>query len=136
MFFETVSGSGGTLVTPAGLTAVAVDNAGIVTAPVFLQRDPVMPNEAVTKQYLDQVLSLVTSGRLLGYPVQDLVALRFIDTASLTDKQVAYVEDKRTMYAYDAQGTGVDDNVDIIRPASNQGRWFSTSPSTLSGGVF
>lgn len=124
MFFETIKAS-------------AVNLDGQVSVPLLLSRDPLLPNEAVPKSYLDSVLALVTSGKLyVSAPVQSIIELRAFDVTTIVDKQVIFVETNRTLYAYDAQGIGIDDGAEIITPTTGPGRWFTTSPTILSGGLF
>lgn len=72
----------------------------------------------------------------LGAPVADLVALRAIAPADRQDKQIRFVEgvgDHGFIYAFNAEGTDVDDDDGIIQPDSGTGRWFKRGDA--AGGV-
>lgn len=94
--------------------------------------------DSVSKAYVDAkfVEALTAMHAIVTTPVASLTALRAIDTTTLNDKQMIYVESVKSVYAYDLQGTGVDDNQNIIVPSSGIGRWFATTPGTLDGGSF
>lgn len=127
MFFENTGGGGS--------SAIGAD--GVATQPIMLSRNPMLPQEAATKSYIDSVLALVASSNLyVSAPVADLNALRAIDTLQVKDKQVVYVESVQTLFAYDLQGVGVDNNFDTIVPNSSVGTWNSTTPTVLNGGTF
>lgn len=113
-----------------GLNGVGTDqsfNAGQVTVPVILTRDPQEPNEAATKSYIDSLISLVTQGSnpWVGAPVQNLSQLTALDVTNLPDKYLVFVEDQRSLYGYDKNSTATPLDTRILQPDIGTGRWVS-----------
>lgn len=78
-------------------------------------------------------------GAAAGQPVQSLTELQAINTQTLSDKTLMYVENERAIYAYDANS--IDSGAGIIVPASGVGRWILVTNSSgsvlnLDGGLF
>lgn len=69
-------------------------------------------------------------------PVQALEDLAAVSTTSLPDKSIIYVENERTLYAYDAES--IDAGEGIIAPESGVGRWIAIAglAANLDGGNF
>lgn len=61
-------------------------------------------------------------------PVQDLTAL--IAITDMVDKQLIWVEDAASIYAYDEQSTTTVSSPDVIEPTSGTGRWVKLSSAT------
>jgi len=82
--------------------------------------------------YVDNAFNAL-SGRL-GAGVADIAALRALNGADQTDKEMRLVEAAERYYRYDTAGTGADDGVitivpqDITPPAP--GRWFVGQAAT------
>jgi hypothetical protein len=109
---------------------------GTMGGPVLLFRDPILSNEAATRSYVDSVVELIAAGKLyIEHPVTTVAELRALDVSTIPDEQVIFVEATRKMYAYDLQGIGIDDGQYIIVPSSGIGRWISTTPNVIDGGV-
>lgn len=94
--------------------------------------------DSVSKAYVDAkfVEALTAMHAIITTPVATLNDLRTLDASTIIDKQMVYVESVKSVYAYDLQGTGVDDNQNTIVPNSGVGRWYATTPGTLDGGSF
>ena len=57
-------------------------------------------------------------------PVADVAALKAI--ASMTDKDVVFVESVNALFSYDAQSSATADDSDVVAPTSGNGRWLKT----------
>lgn len=123
----------------SGTTNVITTNVnGVVTVPLFLSRNPQADNEAVTKIYLDTVISSITTGTgnmLYGDPVATTLELAQVDVTLVPDKQIRYVESVNRIYGYDLQSNAPADSDYIIAPLQNIGRWISTDRKIVDGGV-
>lgn len=129
-------------------------NNGNVVVPVILARNPVSPMEAVTKQYLDSLLTqtntnlnstiqTTVTNQVAAIPkpilpaVQSIVALRQLDVTNLEDKVGVFVEDLDYAYFYDKQSTAVDNNIDVVKPLVGIGRWILLQTNVVNdGGIF
>lgn len=72
-----------------------------------------------------------------GDPVQNIAALKAINTTSIEDKHVRFVEDENVFYALDKQSQA-DETEDgsVIQPSVGPGRWARTIPKVSNGGSF
>lgn len=78
-------------------------------------------------------------GNAAGQPVQTIAELQAINTSTLADKTLMYVENERAIYAYDKDS--IDSGAGVIVPASGVGRWLLVTNSSgsilnLDGGLF
>lgn len=72
-----------------------------------------------------------------GDPVQNIAALKAINTTSIEDKHVRFVEDESVFYALDKQSQA-DETEDhsVVQPSVGPGRWARTIPKVSNGGSF
>lgn len=76
-----------------------------------------------------------------GQPVQSTSDLVQLSTENLPDKTVIYVENDRTLYAYDQDSEEPADGTTVLVPTSGSGRWFAISNASgtitnIDGGMF
>lgn len=110
-------GSSWVVILPAIVTTLTDGGTGIPTAgTVYTAIDE-----------LNTAINNLTSeiGGTIHVPVQNLTALAAISDSELQDKLLCFVEDKGTLYRYDADSTAEASGDDIVAPAGGTGRWFS-----------
>lgn len=113
-----------------------------VTGPLFLVRNPVENSEAVTKIYVDTLISAITNTSVSGInnnygsPVPSVIELRLVDVSLVPDKQIRLVESVNRIYSYDLESNSPVDNEWIVAPFSGPGRWISTEKKILDSGLF
>lgn len=73
-------------------------------------------------------------GSSIHAPVQDITALKAIDTTSMSDKVLILVEDNG-QYRFDLQSTATEDIDDIVQPTTGSGRWIKMSSTTIHDAV-
>lgn len=110
---------------------------GIATSATANQTNAYLLNRAnhTGTQTASTISDFVTAARdalenTIGAPVQTIADLRAVAAADRADKQQRFVEDVGSTgatYAFNAEGTGVDDGDLIIVPTSGTGRWFKIS---------
>ena len=76
-----------------------------------------------------------------GSSLNSLVELRAIDTTTMQDKFIMYVEDERRLYGFDLQGTDADNSNTIIKPTTGPGAWYALNEAgsvagNIDGGSF
>jgi hypothetical protein len=77
-----------------------------------------------------------TANSAISTPVQSLSDLMAIDTTALPDKSIVFVENEKTIYAFDAQSVEAANGSSIAAPATGPGRWYSiTNTSGVLGAV-
>jgi hypothetical protein len=111
---------------------------GTMTAPLFLARNPIADNEAVTKIYVDTLIANISTGTgnlEYGSPVATVIELSQVDVTLIPDKQIRYVESVNRIFGYDAQSSSIVDNDYCIAPLQNIGRWISTDRRIVDGRV-
>lgn len=110
---------------------------GTMVTPLFLARNPIVDNEAVTKLYVDTLIANINTGASnleYGSPVATILELAQVDITLVSDKQIRYVESVNRIFAYDAQSSEVSDNEYVIRPLQDVGRWVSTDKRIIDSG--
>ena len=110
-------GSKWNVVFPAIVTALSSGSTDIPTAGTVYS--------AISS--LNTVINNITSGvgGTIHTPVQNLTDLAAISNTELEDKLLCFVQDKGTLYRYDAQSTATADGSDIVAPSGWTGRWYS-----------
>ena len=104
-----------------------------------------LPNERQWKPVLTRRDALVeSSGQIgtpsgsdsVGQPVPDIVNLLAIDSSTLPDRTMYYVESERAIYALDLQGNDPVNPPAVIQPNVGPGRWYQiTSTSSALGNI-
>ena len=112
---------------------IPVDRAGdIMTGSLFLHQDPTANLQAATKQYVDTAVSF-TSG-FFASPVQDVISLKAIPLADISDKQLRLVEDAGAIFRYDTSSGELPNDVTVVAPdgGSTFGRWIKIQAATAN----
>ena len=89
---------------------------------------PSANTDAATVQYVLDAISPIAGE--IGPGVQDVPALRAVDTTSTVDKQIRLVEDKGALYRFNATGADPDDGDFVVAPTVGPGRWYKTQAAT------
>lgn len=81
------------------------------------------------------------SGDSAGQPVQDLNALLALNTGTLPDKAMYYVEDERAIYALDANSSEAVNPPSVLKPLIEPGRWYLITSTAgaignIDGGIY
>lgn len=68
-----------------------------------------------------------------GEPIPDIASLKAIPPSAYKDRQIRYVESKRTLYAYDNESELVDNGDTILAPTGivGAGRWLANNVNIL-----
>lgn len=94
--------------------------------------------DVATKAYVLSLFNqLVSSGsNSILPPVSTIADLRALDVTAVQDKQLIFVEQVNSVYAYDAQSALADTGNTVIAPTTGTGRWICVTPANLNGGTF
>jgi hypothetical protein len=74
----------------------------------------------------------LASSDLIQEYVEDIAALSELPVMDNANGTLIYVEDVKSIYAYEAQATASANGTTIISPISSIGRWFLVSSNTVS----
>lgn len=66
-----------------------------------------------------------------GYSIADINALKAISTVDLVDGYTRKVISEKAWYMYLTTGTDTSDNLNIVTPNSNVGRWYRNKASVI-----
>lgn len=109
-----------------------------LTSPLYLSENPIAGNEAVTKAYVDNLVSTINAGGSPEYgpPVVTLADLQALDVTLIPNGQIRYVESMADIYGYSSTSSAVVDGTYVVQPTTGPGRWLSVSANNVTGGVF
>ncbi len=91
--------------------------------------------QSVVDQVAQQVTQQITQNSGIGViPIQNLVDLSLQDTSTLSDKALAFIEDKNALFHYDQQSTDTPDGINVVLAKNNVGRWVKVVTGATSSG--
>jgi hypothetical protein len=90
--------------------------------------------------FIEQILvrntpSSGTGSSITGQPLQSISDLVALNTTTIPDKSVYYVEDERSLYALDLQGNDPTTPPSVYRPTTGPGAWYLITSHNAIGNI-
>lgn len=126
---KVASSTNGNVPTWSGTTGDTL-GAGYTVETTLTGSSSALPRADAVKAAIDAIQT-GTPGTF-ATPVQDLAALKAVDTTSATTypDKIAIIVEGLGIYRLDRDSSATNDDLDVIQPTTGTGRWLRMTPST------